>query len=77
MSFQEEEFSNRCVGWDINCCKPHEEVMASILVPSFVLLTLFHHHFDLALKSPWIIEKSDLKIVSAIFYQIFIFFIKL
>lgn len=60
-STQEEGFANRCVGWDINCCKLYEEVPTSILMPSFVLLTLFHHDFELALKSRWITEKCDLK----------------
>ena len=59
-SIQEEEFANKCVGWVINCCKPYEVVTESILVPSIVLISLFHHDFDLALKLPRIIEKSGL-----------------
>ena len=34
---------------------------ASILLPAFVLISLFHHDFDLALKSQRINEKSGLK----------------
>ena len=61
MSIQKEEFANKCVGWVINCCKPYEVVTESILVPSIVLISLFHHDFDLALKSPRIIEKSGVR----------------
>ena len=34
---------------------------ASILLPAFVLISLFHHDFDQALKSRRINEKSGLK----------------
>ena len=36
-------------------------VTESILVSSIVLILLFDHDFDLALKSPRIIEKSELR----------------
>ena len=37
------------------------EVTASILVPSFVLLSLFHQDFDQTFKSTKLFEKSGLK----------------
>ena len=64
-SLQKEEFASRCVGSDFNCCKPYEEVTASLSVLSFVLISLFYHDFDQALKSPRIIEKSDLKALTS------------
>ena len=67
-TIQEEQFACRCVcwdikcvGWGINCFKPYEGMTASILLPAFVLISLFHHDFDLTLKSWRINEKSDLK----------------
>ena len=62
-SIQEEEFANKCVSWVINCCKPYEVVTESILAPSIVLISLFDHGFDLASKSPKIIEKSGLRAI--------------
>ena len=58
---QEEEFANKFVGWVISCCKPYEVVTKSILVPLIVLISLAHHAFDLALKSPRNIRKSGLR----------------
>ena len=51
-STQEEQFTNRWIGWDINSYNPYEEATTSILAPLFVLASFFHHDFDLALKSP-------------------------
>ena len=61
-SIQVEEFVNKWFGWDINCCNWYEEETALILVPWFVfVLSFFYQNFVLALKSPRITEKSDLK----------------
>ena len=69
-SIQEEGFASRCAGWDINCCKPYEEVTAPISVPSFVLIPLIYLDFELALKSPRIIGKSGLKeLISCSIFQ--------
>ena len=54
-TIQEEVFANRCVGWDINCCKPYEEMTTSDLVHSFVLISPFCQDINLPLKSPKII----------------------
>ena len=49
---QEEEFPKMWVGSLINCCRPNCEVTASILEPSYVVLSCLYQFEDLVLKSP-------------------------
>ena len=49
---QEEEFPKMWVGSLINCCKSNSEVTASILEPSYVVLSCLYQFEDLVLKSP-------------------------
>ena len=49
---QEEEFPKMWVGSLINCCRPNFEVTASILEPSYVVLSRLYQFEDLVLKSP-------------------------
>ena len=57
-SAQEEEFANRCFGWDINCCKPYEEVTALFVLNS---ISIFICIYYLVLNSPRAIDKSGWK----------------
>ena len=47
---QREECRKICVGADINCFIPYEEVKFSILVPSPIGVPLTEQDFDLGLK---------------------------
>ena len=50
-SMQEEEFPKMWVGSLINCCRPNCEVTASILEPSYVVLSCLYQFEDLLSKS--------------------------
>ena len=59
---QLEECCIICVGTDINCFIAYKEVKFSSTLPSFVVVSLTDHDFDLALKSPSNITKWGSKL---------------
>ena len=64
-SIQEEESATRCVGSLISCNNPNWEVIASILEPSFDVLSPLNQRLDLILKSPRTTVKKWLFAVTA------------
>ena len=62
-SIQDNEVGNRCVGSDINWCKPGIVVNESMPVPSGSFMPSAHCDLDVALKSPNITVKVGLKVL--------------
>ena len=58
-SIQEEEFATRRVG-SLSSCNPNWEVIASILEPSYDVLSPLNQRLDLILKSPRTTVKKGL-----------------
>ena len=57
---QEEKSAPRCVGSFISCCNPNCQVIASILEPSYDILSPLNQRFDLILNSPRTTVKKGL-----------------
>ena len=64
-SIQEEESATRCVGSLISCCNPNWEAIASILEPSYDVLSPLNQRLVLILKSPRTTVKKELLAVTA------------
>ena len=62
-SIRDDESVKTCVGSRINCFRPNWDVIASILEPSYVVVSCLYRLDDLVLKSPRVTIKYEFLLV--------------